>query len=352
MFGYSCDLLTDTEVITYIVDYLGRKLGLTYREIANVIAAPFWSTIAKAGADRSASSLDLPAQRLRLPAGDRSVFHPGRLHGRPDGSQRPAQAAFDGRGRKRATRVYIASPRNAPSAPSSRTLDRIWAPRGGEPVIVNLHGWSESNNGYRLFVSCSIEVVRNYDRLHRAVARASGECANDAYDFYDPEFQKRMTGRRRPSASPATRCVSLCPTRALQHCQKPTIPLKKMRTGRARPSPRSTVKLSTGGVLLSSMGNPEPYPIYWDRLLINASQVTNPSIDPLREPMEHANLSRQKAGPNRARRGRQPSTQPVSPARRCDVPVHVLGHELRLHFLQRARVRSPVRPARNRAPTV
>ena len=39
-------------------------------------------------------------------------------------------------------------------------------------------------------------------------------------------------------------------------------------------------------MLLSSMGNPEPYPIYWDKLLINASQVTNPSIDPLREPME------------------------------------------------------------------
>ncbi len=42
----------------------------------------------------------------------------------------------------------------------------------------------------------------------------------------------------------------------------------------------------TGAVLLSSMGNPEPYPIYWDHLLLNASQVTNPSIDPLREPME------------------------------------------------------------------
>ena len=43
---------------------------------------------------------------------------------------------------------------------------------------------------------------------------------------------------------------------------------------------------STGGVLLSSMGNPEPYPVYWDKIVINASQVTNPSIDPLREPME------------------------------------------------------------------
>ena len=26
--------------------------------------------------------------------------------------------------------------------------------------------------------------------------------------------------------------------------------------------------------------------MYWDKLLLNASQVTNPSIDPLREPME------------------------------------------------------------------
>ena len=34
------------------------------------------------------------------------------------------------------------------------------------------------------------------------------------------------------------------------------------------------------------MGNPNPLPIYWDKILINASQVTNPPIDPLREPME------------------------------------------------------------------
>jgi glutamate synthase domain-containing protein 2 len=42
----------------------------------------------------------------------------------------------------------------------------------------------------------------------------------------------------------------------------------------------------SGGVLLSSMGNPHPNPIYFDRILVNASQVTNPPIDPLREPME------------------------------------------------------------------
>jgi glutamate synthase domain-containing protein 2 len=42
----------------------------------------------------------------------------------------------------------------------------------------------------------------------------------------------------------------------------------------------------TGGVLLVGMGNPKPLFSYFDRILLNASQVTNPSIDPLREPME------------------------------------------------------------------
>ncbi|MBN1401070.1 MAG: FMN-binding glutamate synthase family protein, partial [Anaerolineae bacterium] len=34
------------------------------------------------------------------------------------------------------------------------------------------------------------------------------------------------------------------------------------------------------------MGCDQPYRIYWDHMVLNASQVTNPSIDPMREPME------------------------------------------------------------------
>ena len=45
MFGYKCTLQTDTEVITYIADYLLRRQGMSLEEAANVIAAPFWSTI-------------------------------------------------------------------------------------------------------------------------------------------------------------------------------------------------------------------------------------------------------------------------------------------------------------------
>ena len=36
MYGYTCTLMTDTEVIAYMIDYLVRKQGLTYSEAANV----------------------------------------------------------------------------------------------------------------------------------------------------------------------------------------------------------------------------------------------------------------------------------------------------------------------------
>ncbi len=81
------------------------------------------------------------------------------------------------------------------------------------------------------------------------------------------------------------RCVLTCPTRALAITRWPQVDggsavwtLEYMQD--------IATQAASGGVLLSSMGNPLPYPVYWDHLLLNASQVTNPSIDPLREPME------------------------------------------------------------------
>ena len=81
------------------------------------------------------------------------------------------------------------------------------------------------------------------------------------------------------------RCVCFCPTRALKIVKS---------DNDFRPNanwPSDTIReifkqAGSGGVLLSSMGNPKDFPVYWDKLLINASQVTNPPIDPLREPME------------------------------------------------------------------
>ncbi|MCI6502372.1 MAG: glutamate synthase-related protein [Clostridia bacterium] len=81
------------------------------------------------------------------------------------------------------------------------------------------------------------------------------------------------------------RCVAFCPTHALKI-------VKNANTFRENSNWQSdTIKeiykqAESGGVLLSSMGTPKPIPVYWDKILINASQVTNPPIDPLREPME------------------------------------------------------------------
>ena len=47
-----------------------------------------------------------------------------------------------------------------------------------------------------------------------------------------------------------------------------------------------TSQASTGGVLLSSCGNDVPYDHIFDDIVLDAAQVTNPSIDPLREQVE------------------------------------------------------------------
>ncbi|UMZ73821.1 Glutamate synthase [NADPH] large chain [Natranaerofaba carboxydovora] len=43
--GYPCTLETDTEVITYAVDLLMRKHSLSLKDMASVLAAPFWDKI-------------------------------------------------------------------------------------------------------------------------------------------------------------------------------------------------------------------------------------------------------------------------------------------------------------------
>lgn len=81
------------------------------------------------------------------------------------------------------------------------------------------------------------------------------------------------------------RCVAFCPTRALK-IQKTEPVFRDNANWTADIIDEIYRQADSGGVLLSSMGSPKQMPVYFDRILINASQVTNPSIDPLREPME------------------------------------------------------------------
>ena len=131
------------------------------------------------------------------------------------------------------------------------------------------------------FVPSDFEVVRNQDRCI-ACRVCERQCANEVH-WFDPDTGKLFSDETK--CVNCHRCVSMCPTRALKIVKNDDT---------YRPSANWTQPVidqlirqaGTGGALLSSMGNPEKYPIYWDKILINASQVTNPSIDPLREPME------------------------------------------------------------------
>ena len=136
MFGYKCTLQTDTEVITYILDYLLRRQGLTLEEAASVIAAPFWSTIA--------SKIDSANQKKHIYL--RTMFPSLLITG-------PFSIVFGFNGGLMALNdrlklrsmvvgekedmVYIASEETAIRA-MEPDAENIWAPAGGEPVIVTV----------------------------------------------------------------------------------------------------------------------------------------------------------------------------------------------------------------------
>ena len=131
------------------------------------------------------------------------------------------------------------------------------------------------------YIYPEFEVMRNKDRCI-ACRVCERQCANEVHRF-DTELGVMIADEAR--CVNCQRCVSLCPTHALK------IVKSDCRLRENANWSDSTIKeiykqANSGGVLLSSMGNPKPFPVYWDKILINASQVTNPPIDPLREPME------------------------------------------------------------------
>ncbi len=131
------------------------------------------------------------------------------------------------------------------------------------------------------FLYPDYEIIRNYDKCISCRA-CERQCANEAH-YYDKDLDKMLC--KNENCVNCHRCVSICPTGALK-IVKTDHTFKENSNWAGESICDIYRQANTGGVLLSSMGNPKPLPVYWDKILINASQVTNPSIDPLREPME------------------------------------------------------------------
>jgi len=108
------------------------------------------------------------------------------------------------------------------------------------------------------------------------------QCSNDVHE-YDSDGDTIYSDNIKCVG--CHRCENLCPTGALKIKDRETQFRANYNWGTAHL--RNIYKQAdSGGVLLTGMGSDKPYTVYWDHILFNASQVTNPSIDPLREPME------------------------------------------------------------------
>ena len=143
------------------------------------------------------------------------------------------------------------------------------------------------------------------------------QCANEVH------YRDKKTGALRADSMKCVncqRCTLLCPTRALAITRWPQVDAgSAVWTESAMDD--ITAQAQTGGVLLASMGNPKSYHIYWEHLLLNASQVTNPSIDPLREPMETRVVLGSRPSKLRVNERTRTVVSPLPPQLSLDVPI-------------------------------
>ncbi|MCP1662352.1 MAG: 4Fe-4S dicluster domain-containing protein [Methanocalculus sp. MSAO_Arc1] len=106
---------------------------------------------------------------------------------------------------------------------------------------------------------------------------------NCPYGTYRREGEHISVDSRRCVA--CHRCVAMCPRDSITIEEKPVdYRSHPLWTRESREAIYNQAR--TGRIVLAGMGNASDLPIIFDRLLLDACQVTNPSIDPLREPME------------------------------------------------------------------
>ncbi|MDW7740288.1 MAG: glutamate synthase-related protein [Bacillota bacterium] len=116
----------------------------------------------------------------------------------------------------------------------------------------------------------------------------------------EPRGDRKIPVANRQACGACHRCEVMCPRRAIYIEEKP-LALRKHAVWKAADLKRVHYQSSSGAVNLTGFGSDKDLPTYWDNLVFNACQVTNPSIDPQREPMETVTylgrkaLSRQEA---------------------------------------------------------
>lgn len=132
---YECTLMTDTEVVAYLLDMLVRKHGLSLEMTAKVFAPPFWDEIKR-----------MPDEEKNIYTPLRATYGSAMLNGPfailvSDGNclfglndrikLRPLLVA------EKDDMVFMSSEESAVREVCPE-LDKVWMPKAGEPVIVDL----------------------------------------------------------------------------------------------------------------------------------------------------------------------------------------------------------------------
>ena len=114
------------------------------------------------------------------------------------------------------------------------------------------------------YIYPEFEVVRDQNRCI-ACRVCERQCANEVHSF-DAEGGVMISDSSK--CVDCQRCVSLCPSRALK-IEKSTNTFRENANWSSQLMKEVYLQAQSGGVLLSSMGNPAPLPVYWDLSLIH-----------------------------------------------------------------------------------
>ncbi len=133
----------------------------------------------------------------------------------------------------------------------------------------------------RSFVFPEFQIIRDEERCGQC--RACERHCSFGTHTYDPVADRLVSDERKCVG--CQRCAVFCPKNAIVVRPSPSYYRPNASWSREKIEDLKR-QAETGGVLLTGCGSDKPFRIYWDHIVLNASQVTNPSIDPLREPME------------------------------------------------------------------
>jgi len=142
-FGYECKLLTDTEVLAYIYDYIARKCNypekISHRIATMVLAPPYWKDIDRMSPEKKKWATNIRiVHRKAMANGPFSIIittdmpKPTMIGHSDRKKLRPMIAALSEDGKT----FYLASELNSIHA-IDKTLN-YWQPDPGKPVIASL----------------------------------------------------------------------------------------------------------------------------------------------------------------------------------------------------------------------